>query len=354
MSIRKWLLLAVVAGSIAFAWFGGPLLQPEPLPDGFARSNGRIEAVEIDIATRTSGRLDEVLVNEGDFITAGQPLARMETDILQAQLREAEAELRRAKTAVDAAQSSVLQRESEKAASESVVAQRRAELDVARRTLTRVEQLREKNASTDQDLDEARATFFGAEAAQKAAEAHVSGTTAAIATARSNVIQAEASVDAAQAKIERLQVEINDSTLKSPREGRVQFRIAQPGEVLSAGAKVLSMVDLTDVSMTFFLPTAQAGRIRMGSEARLILDAAPQYVIPARVSFVADVAQFTPKTVETTEERQKLMFRIKARIDPELLRQHIRSVKTGLPGLAWVQLDEQTGWPADLEVRLPQ
>lgn len=92
----------------------------------------------------------------------------------------------------------------------------------------------------------------------------------------------------------------------------------------------------------------------MGAEVRLVLDAAPQYVIPARVSFVADVAQFTPKTVETAEERQKLMFRIKAQIDPELLKQHIRSVKTGLPGMAYVRLDPQAEWPAHLEVRLTQ
>jgi HlyD family secretion protein len=114
------------------------------------------------------------------------------------------------------------------------------------------------------------------------------------------------------------------------------------------------MVDLGDVYMTFFLPTAAAGRIQMGTEARLVLDAAPQYVIPARVSFVADVAQFTPKTVETAEERQKLMFRIKAHIAPDLLKKYIRSVKTGLPGMAYVQLDPRAEWPSDLEIKLPQ
>jgi HlyD family secretion protein len=142
--------------------------------------------------------------------------------------------------------------------------------------------------------------------------------------------------------------------LKSPRDGRVQFRIAQPGEVLSAGGKVLNMVDLGDVYMTFFLPTASAGRVQIGAEARLVLDAAPQYVIPARATFVADVAQFTPKTVETADERQKLMFRIKAHIAPDLLKKHIRNVKTGLPGMAYVQLDPQAEWPSDLEVKLPQ
>jgi HlyD family secretion protein len=106
--------------------------------------------------------------------------------------------------------------------------------------------------------------------------------------------------------------------------------------------------------MTFFLPTAQAGRVALGTEVRLVLDAVPQYVVPAEVSFVADVAQFTPKTVETAEERQKLMFRIKARIDPGLLRQHLRQVKTGLPGMAYVRLDPRVDWPPELQTRLPQ
>src|SRR5690606_23837601 len=122
------------------------------------------------------------------------------------------------------------------------------------------------------------------------AQANVAGAEAAITTAKSQVIQAEASVGSAQAKIERIQADIRDSTLRSPRDGRVQYRIAQPGEVLSAGGKVLNLVDLSDVYMTFFLPTGQAGRVAIGSDVRIILDAAPQYVIPAKVSYVADVA----------------------------------------------------------------
>jgi HlyD family secretion protein len=134
----------------------------------------------------------------------------------------------------------------------------------------------------------------------------------------------------------------------------VQYRVAQPGEVLASGGNVLNMIDLTDVYMTFFLPTKAAGRIALGTEARLVLDAAPQYVIPAEISFVADEAQFTPKTVETTEERLKLMFRVKARIAPDLLREHLLQVKTGLPGMAYVRLDPRVDWPPELQTRLPQ
>ncbi|MGN6448672.1 MAG: HlyD family efflux transporter periplasmic adaptor subunit, partial [Brucella intermedia] len=112
--------------------------------------------------------------------------------------------------------------------------------------------------------------------------------------------------------------------------------------------KVLNMVDLGDVYMTFFLPTEWAGRVKLGAETRIILDAAPQFVLPAQVTFVADVAQFTPKTVETEEERQKLMFRVKAKISQELLQKYIQQVKTGLPGMAYVKLDPNAEWPQHL------
>jgi HlyD family secretion protein len=354
MKQRKWIIVVVLLGGGVAAYFGWRSLQPGKLPDGFAGSNGRIEAVEMDIAAKTPGRLKEVLVDEGDFVTAGQVLARMDTDVLAAQLREAEADLRRAKTAVDTAKSSVTQRESEKAAGEALVAQREAELDGAKRNRDRTEEVYAQKAGSGEALDKARVQFFSAEAAVKAAKANVAASDAATATARSQVIQAEAAIDAAKSRIERLQADIEDSTLKAPRDGRVQYRVAQPGEVLAAGGKVLNMVDLGDVYMTFFLPTAEAGRVRLGTEVHLVLDAAPQYVVPARVSYVADVAQFTPKTVETADERQKLMFRVKARIDPDLLKKHIKSVKTGLPGVAYVQLDPQAEWPAHLRVRLPE
>lgn len=151
-----------------------------------------------------------------------------------------------------------------------------------------------------------------------------------------------------------MQADISDSELTSPRDGRVQYRVAEPGEVLPAGGKVLNVVDLADVYMTFFLPETVVGKVPLGADVRIVLDAAPQYVIPARVSFVSSTAQFTPKTVETANERQKLMFRVKARIDRDLLQRHLRLVKTGLPGVAWLKVDAHARWPDTLAVKVPQ
>lgn len=353
-SARNWLLAAVaivLAGGGYYAWqaYGGG-----DLPPGIARGNGRIEAVEIDVSTRIAGRIAEILVGEGDFVEAGQVLARMDTAQLQAQRRQAEAQQRRARIGVDTARSLVAQREAERTAAAAVVAQRQAQLNATQQKLARSQQLVTRNVVSQQVLDDDMAAAQGARAAVAAAQAQLAATEAAISAAQAQVVDAEAAVEAAGAAIESIAADIDDAVLVAPRAGRIQYRVAEPGEVLSAGGRVLNLVDLSDVHMTFFLPTAQAGRVAIGADVHIVLDAAPQYVVPARASFVADVAQFTPKTVETEEERQKLMFRVKARIPAELLKKYIRQVKTGLPGVAYVRLDPAVAWPPRLQEALPQ
>lgn len=345
---------AIVLVVVAAGWYAWTQLQPEGLPEGIAAGNGRIEAVEIDISTRIAGRIRDIMVREGDFVVAGQPVALMDTDQLMAQRREAEAQLHRARIGIETARSLVTQREAEKTAAEAVIAQRNAERDAAAKRLGRTEMLSRRGSVSDQILDDDRAKLQGMVAAVAAARAQSAAADAAIGAARSGVVDAEAGVEAAAATLERIDADIADAELKAPRDGRVQFRVAQPGEVLSAGGHVLNMVDLGDVYMTFFLPTSEVGRVALGTEVRLVLDAAPQYVIPAEISFVSDVAQFTPKTVETAIERQKLMFRVRARIAPDLLQKYIRQVKTGLPGMAYVRLAPDAAWPKALDGTLVQ
>lgn len=351
---KKWLIRIVgvlVVGALAgLAWQRYGAQEQE---EGLISANGRIEAVEIDVAARIPGRLKEIRVNEGEFVTAGQVVALMDTDVLEAQRRQAEAQLQQAQSAVATARSQLAQRESDKVAAQAAVARQEVELKAARQQLERSVKLAEKGFVSPQAVDDQQTRVDSAQATLNAAIAQVAAADAAIASARSQVASAQSAATAAQANIERIQADINDAALKAPRDGRVQFRVAQPGEVLAAGGRVLNMIDLSDVYMTFFLPTSAAGRIALGSEVRLVLDAAPQYVIPANVSFVASEAQFTPKTVETASEREKLMFRVRAQIPPDLLRKHITQVKTGLPGVAYVRLDGNAPWPDRLQVKTP-
>lgn len=343
-------LLAAAAGAFMI-W--GPL-RDNGLGDGFVSGNGRIEATEIAVATKLAGRLKDILVAEGEFVKAGQPLAHMEVESLQAQREEALARLQQAKEAVSGAEAQVALRQSDYQATLALVAQRESELDAAQRRLPRSEKLAQDGFFSGQLLDDDRARVRSLQAATSAARSQAKAAQAGIAAARSQVTGAQANVTAMEATLERIDVELADTELKAPRDGRVQFRVAQPGEVLGAGGRVLNLIDLSDVYMTFFLPETVAGRVALGSDVRIVLDAAPQYVIPAKVSFVASSAQFTPKTVETASERQKLMFRVRAQIDRDLLQRHLAQVKTGLPGVAWLKLDANAPWPAQMAIHVEQ
>ncbi|AHE53561.1 HlyD family secretion protein [Sphingomonas sanxanigenens] len=352
---KTWIIRGAIAAAVGVAAFILWLaLKPSDLPDGIVGGNGRIEAIEIDVSAKTPGRIRDIVADEGDFVKAGQIVAHMDTDVLNAQRSEAQAQLAQAINAILVAQSQVSQRQSERAAALAAVRQREAELNAARKRFARSETLAREGATAAQERDDDQAQVEGATAAVEAARAQMASVDAAIGTARSQVIGARSNVDAARATIERIEADIRDSALRAPAGGRVQYRVAQPGEVVAGGGRVLNLVNLGDVYMTFFLPETVAGRVALGSDVRIVLDAAPDFVIPAKVSFVADVAQFTPKTVETTSERQKLMFRVKARIDPALLDRHISQVKTGLPGMAYVRIDRSTQWPAKLTVNVPR
>ncbi len=322
--------------------------------EGFVSGNGRIEATEIDIATKFPGRIEDILVREGDFVTAGQSLAKMQLETLEAQRDEALAMRQQTEHSVAAAQAQVALREADVIAATALVGQREAELEAAQRRLKRSSALASEGNTSMQQLDDDQVRVRGAEATLTASKAQVAAARAAVEVARAQLVGAQSSVHAATATIKRIEADIRDSELRAPRDGRVQVRVAQPGEVLGAGGRVLNLIDLSDVYITFFLPETVAGRVALGTDVRILLDAAPEYVIPAHVSFVASTAQFTPKTVETASERQKLMFRVRAQISPELLREHLNQVKTGLPGVAWIKLDAQAEWPPHLSVRVPE
>lgn len=313
--------------------------------ENLLKSNGRIEAVEIAVAAKTAGRIKELLVDEGDFVEAGQLVATVASESLEAQLLQAQAQLRQAQSSTVTAQSQLLQRNSEKAALQALLLQRKAELAAARSRASRTGTLAQTGSVSKQLAEDNDTLVTSAKTAVSAVQAQLEASQAAIVSAEAQIVAAASTVDAASATVARMESELRDNQLRAPRAGRIQYRIAQVGEIVAAGGKVLSLIDVSDVHMTFFLPSAVAGRVEIGSEVRLVLDALPGVSIPAQVSYVADVAQFTPKTVETASEREKLMFRVKARIDPQLLLRHKTKVKTGLPGVAYLRLDRSAPWP---------
>ena len=295
------------------------------MPDGIYKTNGRIEAIQVDVAAKYPGRLTDINVEEGSEVTAGQVVGRISSPEYEAQLRAAQSNLEKARQTL--------------AEAETLIDQRKAVLAAAKSDFERGQELVGKQIITQQTFDQRRRNYESAEASVQGAIAQRE--------------QADAAIKSAQAEVERIEAILKDLVLISPRTGRVQYQLARNGEVIAGGGKVFTILDLHDVYMTVFAPAAVAGRLEVGGEARIILDPVPEYVVPASVSFVAADAQFTPKTVETKDEREKLMFRVKLQLDAEVLKQYSRRVKTGIRGLGVVRTNTATAWPEDLQVKLP-
>jgi HlyD family secretion protein len=295
------------------------------VPEGLANANGRIEVTRVDIASKLAGRVAQVRIKEGDAVQKGELIAALDTAELRAQLAGAKAAVQRAIAAI--------------ARAEADINIRKAEYDLAEVEMQRATRLEQTSAGTRADLERRRAQSL-------VAAAQIEG-------ARSALVEANAAKSAADAQVRQIEAMLDDSELHTPVSGRVEYKLVQAGEVVAAGGRVVTMLDLSDVYMTIFLPTGESGRVALGSQARIVLDSVPNAVFPATVSFVASEAQFTPKTVETQNERQKLMYRVKLAIDPKLLETYRDYVKAGLTGNAYVQVTPNAAWPAWLSIRLP-
>ncbi|HET7888425.1 MAG TPA: biotin/lipoyl-binding protein [Bradyrhizobium sp.] len=300
-------------------------LMAAQTPEGLASANGRIEVTRVDIASKLPGRVAHVHVKEGDAVHQGELIAELDTAELRAQLAGAEAAVQRAIATIARAQADI--------------AIRTAEQDLAEIELQRAARLEQTSAGTKADFDRRRAQNL-------VAAAQIEGSHAAL-------IEAKAAKEAADAQVGQIKAMLDDSELHTPVFGRVEYKLVQAGEVVPAGGRVVSVLDFSDVYMTIFLPTGESGRVALGSQARIVLDSVPNAVFPATVSFVAAEAQFTPKTVETLNERQKLTYRVKLAIDPKLLETYRDYVKAGLTGNAYVQITPNASWPASLAIRLP-
>ncbi|MEE4011174.1 HlyD family efflux transporter periplasmic adaptor subunit [Roseibium sp. FZY0029] len=291
-----------------------------------ASSNGRIEAQNVDVAGKYPGRLTQVLAREGQTVEAGDVLATLDDRDIQAKLL--------------AAKASVLQGKASKQQAEAAVSQAESALSLARSTYKRIEGLKAEGHVSQAELDDATNTLKAAEASLAQAHAQVSSGDALIA--------------AAEANVEEINVQLDDLTIRSPIRGRVEYRLHEPGEVIDAGTPVVTLLDLTDVYMNLYLPADVVGVLSINDEARMVLDPVPQYVIPARVTFIESQAQFTPKSVETHEERSQLVFRVKLTVPRDLLSQFEDRVKVGIRGVGFVRSDPAAAWPDDLQVKLPQ
>jgi HlyD family secretion protein len=322
MKYRNWIIGGLVVVAVgAFGWKYWQDQKAGQLPPGIASGNGRLEARLADVSAKEPLRVKEIRVQEGDLVKPGQVLVLLDTVTLDAQMAEAKAKVAAAREQLALANASI--------------AKRKSEIELANIEVERVRRMLAESASSQREYDVRKMT--------------VATTKAALDEELARLESAKQQVAVAQAGVETIQTRIKDATLVSPVLGRVLYRLAEPGEVLGAGGKALTLVNLEDVYMEIFLPSAQAAALKIGSEGRIVLDTQPDRSAAAIVSFVSPEAQFTPKEVETKSERDKLMFRVKLQVPKELVGQYIQSIKTGVRGVGYVKYTDQVAWPANLD-----
>lgn len=317
----------------------------------FAAGNGRLEATEINVASKLAGRLESLPIEEGQMVQKGDILAKIQTNVLEADLAQANANIVKAEAAKKSAQATVEVKKSDIEAQKANLNRAQTEMEANEKTYERNKQLVGTGSVSQQTFENTERLYLTSKASVETEKAVLKQKEASLLSAQADLAGADANINAAKASAARIQADIDDSALRSPVEGRVQYKIAEVGEVVSAGGAVVNVIDLNDVYITFFLPEIISGKVAIGADVRIVLDAQPDYPIPANISYVATSAQFTPKTVETESERQKMMFRVKAAVDERLLQKYIEFVKTGLPGVAYVKLDPNAEWPDFLKLK---
>ncbi|MDO9237586.1 MAG: HlyD family efflux transporter periplasmic adaptor subunit [Aquabacterium sp.] len=310
MKYRDFALGCVVSAlTVSGAWATWSALKPTGAADDVIKANGRIEVQRIEIASKFPGRVLDVPVQEGDMVKAGDVIAQMDTTDLQAQLIGVQAMRQRAVQAMARAQG------------ETQV--HRIQANVAQMEWSNAVDLHKQVLVSDSEV--------------KRRQAQRDGEQAGVGIATAAVGEAAAARDEADAGIKRLRIAIEDHTLRAPVAGRIEYRVVEPSSVIPAGGRVATLLDTSHTHMTIFLPTKVAGQLRVGDDARIVLDAAPQMPLEAKVTFVAAEAQFTPKHVETSGEREKLTYRVKLSLPQAVAVANAGLLKAGLTGYGYVR-----------------
>ena len=360
---KKWiviLVVLVVGGVLGYKYWKST--QSE-LPAGIASGNGRIEAKLSDASAKEPLRVKEVLVDEGDLVKPGQVLVRLDTVTIESELAKnvaavagAREEFAAAKGAIATANADIAAANADIVAANAAIERQQSEIQLAQTEADRQRRMLAENATSQAlfdtrqtALETSKTTLKSIQAQGDAVRARADAARARAATAQAQADSAQRQIQVAQAQVEVTKSRIKDATLISPVTGRVLYRLVEPGEVLGPGGKALTLVDLSDVYMEIYLPSDQAAALKTGAPARITVDYEPDKSAAANVSFVSPEAQFTPKQVETKSEREKLMFRVKLQLPPELVTHYIENIKTGVRGVGYVKVSPDATFPEWLE-----
>jgi len=357
--------LGIVALAIVF--IGGAYLAfdrwivNDGLPEGLIQANGRIEGDHVTVASKFPGRIEELLVREGATVTVGQVLIRLDDSQVAARVQQAKHAAEAAEAQAEAAhtQLAVLNLEVPLSieAADAQVVRAKALWDKAiavgkeaKSDAERFRVLADKDQASIQQRDQAHMRW---EVAQNEVAAALSGITQAkkqlaqaelgwnrIRAKEDEVASLERQRDHAYAVLDEAESILNDLTITAPTNGTVTTRMVNVGEVVGAGAPLLELVDLDHLYLKVYVPEIQIGKIRLDLPARIYTDAFPEQPFDARIRYIASKAEFTPKEVQTPDERVKLIYAVKLYLNenPD------HRLTPGLPADAIIRWKDDAAW----------
>jgi len=353
-------LAAIVLTVIAAAawWFE---FRQESLPEGLIQANGRIEGDHYTVAGKVPGRVVEVLAREGDAVKGGQVLARLDDAQVQAKVDQAraavgalEAQVAAARTALDTLKEQVpLQVETAEAGvahAEAALAAAKARAEQAAKDASRLQDLLQKKFVDEQRAEQAQLAWKVARAEQDTAMAALTQARKRLAEAQlgreqirsreQELTALEAQLEQARAALAEARSVLDDLSIQAPASGIITTRIVDEGEVVAAGSPLFDIVDLDRLYLKVYIPEKEIGKVRLGLPARIYTDALPDQPFPATVRYIASQAEFTPKEVQTPDERVKLVYAVKLYLEenPE------HRLTPGLPADAVIRWKEGTPW----------
>ncbi len=298
--------IVLLLGALGLAWAWQRHASPGPDPD-MLRLYGNIDIREIQLAFNGSEHLDEILVEEGARVTAGQVLARLHRDRLQAAVAAAEARLAAQSQRLAALEAGTRPEEIDQA--RAALSAARADARAAERSYRRIADLAARQLASQERFDEARAQ-------RDAALAHVEQAQATLALAEAgprteDIAAARAQRDALAAELALARQQLADAELKAPADGIIRDRILEPGDFATPQTPVLTLARTEPVWVRAFAPEPALGRIRPGLPARVHSDSFPERIYRGWVGYISPTAEFTPKTVETPDLRTRLVYRLR-------------------------------------------
>jgi HlyD family secretion protein len=288
-----------------------------------ARVSGQVEAIEVQVAPDVGGRIVELPINEGDRLKQGDLVARLDTRDIELAIQRAQADRNQVEAQLRLLQAGsrpaeIRQSEAQAAAAEAEVSGAEVDLAAAEADLQRFEQLLQSNSGSRKQRDDAAARRDMARDRVASARAREQAAREGVARLRSGarpqeIDAARARVQGADAQIATLEKQKNDATVRAPIAGVVTERILDPGEMAAPRAPVAVMTDLDHAWAEVFVDEPQVPRIALGQPATVITDAGDR--LPGKVTFISSKAEFTPRNVQTAEDRSKLVYRVKISVD---------------------------------------